>query len=40
METLDKYIRSFKNIEFSFEVDGKKVFLRGMENDSLKEISA
>ena len=40
METLDEYTQSFKWMEFSFELDGKKVVLRGMSNGELKEILA
>lgn len=40
METLDQYTQSFKRMEFSFEVDGRKVVLRGMSNGGPREISA
>ena len=39
METTDTYMQSFKRMEFSFEVDGKKVVIWGMLNDNLREIS-
>lgn len=38
-ETLNGYTQSFKWMGFFFEVDCKKVVLRGMENDGPKEIS-
>ncbi|XP_057871791.2 uncharacterized protein LOC131078113 [Cryptomeria japonica] len=39
METLNQYTQSFKRMEFSFEVDGKKVVLRRMSNGGPREIS-
>ena len=32
METLDEYTQSFKRMDFTFVVDGKKVVLCGMAN--------
>lgn len=40
METLDEYTQSFKRMDFTFVVDGKKVVLRGMANEGPKEASA
>lgn len=40
METLDQYMQSLKRMEFSFEVDGRKVVLRGMSNGGPREFSA
>lgn len=40
METLDEYTQSFKRMDFTFVVDGKKVVLRGMANEGLKEVFA
>ena len=37
--TLDQYTRSFKRMEFSFEIDGKKVLLRGVSNKGSKEVT-
>lgn len=33
IKTLDEYTQSFKQMDFTFVVDGKKVVLRGMENE-------
>ena len=40
MEMLDEYTQSFKQMDFTFVVDEKKVVLRGMANDGPKEVSA
>ena len=39
METFDQYTQSFKRMEFSFEIDGKKVLLRGVSNKGSKEVT-
>jgi len=39
METLDEYTQSFKQMDFTFMADGKKVVLRGMANEGPKEVS-
>lgn len=38
METLDQYTQSFKRMDFSFKIDGKKVLLRGMSNKGSREV--
>ena len=38
METLDEYTQSFKRMNFTFFVNGKKVVLHRMENEGLKEV--
>ena len=40
METLDEYTQSFKRMDFTFVVNGKKVVLCGMANEGPKEVSA
>ena len=40
METLDEYTQSFKWMDFTFVVDGKKVVLHRMANKGPKEVSA
>ena len=40
METLDEYTKSFKQMDFTFIVDGKKVVLHKMANEGPKEVSA
>ena len=40
METLDEYTQSFKRMDFTFVVDGKKVVLRKMANEGSKEVFA
>ena len=40
METLDEYTRSFKQMDSTFFVDGKKFVLRRMENADPKEVFA
>ena len=39
METLHEYTQSFKWMDFTFVVNGKKVVLRGMANEFPKEVS-
>ena len=39
METLDEYTQGFKQMDFTFVVDGKKVVLCGMTNAGRKEVS-
>jgi len=40
MDTLDAYTQSFKRMNFTFVVDGKKVVLCGIANKEPKEVSA
>ena len=40
METLDGYTQSFKRMDFTFFVNGKKVVLRGMANEGPKIVFA
>ena len=39
LETLDQYTQRFKRMYFSFEMDGKKMLLRGMSNKGLREVT-
>ena len=40
MESLDEYTQRFKQMDFTFDVDGKKVVLCRMANEGPKEVSS
>ena len=39
LETLDQYTQNFKRMDFSFEIDYKKVLLRGISNKGSREVT-